>query len=139
MKALIKLSPSGNSTDAFYKTYHAVLKARQLAALAAGTEGYEREAGAALQPIAIYVYYKDKANFDKNLAGYRGVLFYIILQDLNRLLGKDPAKRPLLEQTAKSPAAKAYRLKLAKEAAALFASGKERAKFESWKSSFGKG
>ena len=131
------MTPAQN--DAYWARRSEVMKAQVAAAAASGTANYEREAGAALMPVAIYAYYGTRANFDKNLEGYRGSLFYDLLGSLNYYLKKDSAKAPLLKQTNSSAEAKAYRLSLSKEAATRLASGKEKPLFEDFKRNWNKG
>ena len=117
------LTPAQN--EEFWKTHHVVIKARYAAKDAVATANYEREAGAALMPIAIYAIYKNsQAEFDKNLPYYRSYTFYSLLRCACRIMGVD---FKLTDREDGSPAAKAFRLKLAKDLGALWARSKERA------------
>jgi hypothetical protein len=112
-------------SDAFQTRRVEALRADYAAKDAVATANYEREAGAALMPIAIYAIYKNsQAEFDKKLPGYRSYAFYNLLWCACRIMGVD-AK--LTDRANGSPAAKAFRLKLAKDLAALWARSKERA------------
>jgi hypothetical protein len=114
-------------SDAFQTRRVEALRADWAAQDAVATANYEREAGAALMPIAIYalpIYKNSQAEFDKKLESYRSYNFYNLLWCACRIMGIDSK---LTNREDGSPAAKAFRLKLAKDLAALWSRSKERA------------
>ena len=120
------LTPAQN--EEFWKTHRAVIKARYAAQDATATGNYDKEAGRALMPIAIYVVYNNsQAEFDRKIEGYRADTFYHLLYLLATGNNTTHPNYKLVNRLNGSPEAKAFRLKLAKEMGALWAKSKEKA------------
>jgi hypothetical protein len=121
-----KMTPQ--QREEFNKKVSAVHKAERDANLATANKNYDREAGAALAPAATWIgYNNDKALFDRKIDSYRAAGFYeTLFHAVGALYGYSSPQRALVVSENGSPAAKAYRLKLSKELAALWAKSKEK-------------